>query len=63
MGLLAGFKAVMYRYSGQQDIVVGTPVAGRSRQELEPLIGFFVNTVAVRTRWKARSATENWSGG
>ena len=50
MGLLAGFKAVMYRYSGQQDIVVGTPVAGRSRQELEPLIGFFVNTVAVRTQ-------------
>ena len=50
MGLLAAFKAVMYRYSGQQDIVVGTPVAGRSRQELEPLIGFFVNTVAVRTR-------------
>ena len=50
MGLLACFKAVMYRYSGQQDIVVGTPVAGRSRQELEPLIGFFVNTVALRTR-------------
>ena len=50
MGLLACFKGVMYRYSGQQDIVVGTPVAGRSRQELEPLIGFFVNTVAVRTR-------------
>ena len=50
MGLLAAFKAVMYRYSGQQDIIVGTPVAGRSRQELEPLIGFFVNTVAVRTQ-------------
>src|SRR6185437_12861495 len=50
MTLLAAFKILLYRYSGQTDIVVGTPIAGRNRMELEPLIGFFVNTLALRTR-------------
>jgi amino acid adenylation domain-containing protein len=48
MVLLAGLQAVLGRYSGQEDIVVGTPVAGRNRPELEGLVGFFVNTLALR---------------
>ena len=49
MVLLAGFKALLARYCSQQDIVVGAPIAGRSRAELEPLIGFFVNSLVLRT--------------
>ena len=48
MVALAAFAAVLGRHSGQDDIVVGTPVAGRSRSELEPLIGLFLNTVVLR---------------
>jgi len=50
MTLLAAFKVLLYRYSGQEDICVGTPVAGRNQQELEGLIGFFINTLALRSR-------------
>jgi len=50
MTLLAAFKVLLYRYSGQEDICVGTPVAGRGQQELEGLIGFFINTLALRSR-------------
>ena len=50
MLLLAGFNVLLWRYSGQDDIVVGTPVANRGRPELEGLIGFFVNTLALRHR-------------
>ncbi len=49
MGLLAAFKTLLYRYSGQEDIVVGTPIANRTRAELENIIGFFVNTLVLRT--------------
>jgi amino acid adenylation domain-containing protein len=49
MTLLAACKTLLYRYSNQTDIVVGTPIANRNRGELEPLIGFFVNTLALRT--------------
>ncbi|HEV7515515.1 MAG TPA: amino acid adenylation domain-containing protein, partial [Thermoanaerobaculia bacterium] len=49
MALLAGFQALLGRYSGQEDIVVGTPVAGRNHELTEGLIGFFVNTLAIRT--------------
>jgi amino acid adenylation domain-containing protein len=55
MTLLAGFKAVLYRYTQQQDIVVGCPIAGRTRAETEPLIGFFVNTLALRSRIEVES--------
>lgn len=48
MTLCAAFAAVMWRYSRQDDFVIGTPVANRVRKELEPLVGFFVNTLAVR---------------
>jgi amino acid adenylation domain-containing protein len=49
MTLLAAFKTLLYRYSGQKDVVVGTPIAGRNRPEIEPLIGFFVNSLVLRT--------------
>jgi amino acid adenylation domain-containing protein len=49
MLLLAAFQALLARYTGQNDIVVGTPIAGRTRAETENLIGFFVNTLALRT--------------
>ncbi|HYP26944.1 MAG TPA: amino acid adenylation domain-containing protein [Blastocatellia bacterium] len=50
MTLLAGFQVLLSRYTGQEDIVVGSPIAGRNRSELEGLIGFFVNTLVLRTR-------------
>ncbi|HEX8696157.1 MAG TPA: amino acid adenylation domain-containing protein, partial [Longimicrobium sp.] len=50
MTLLAAWQALLGRYGGQADVVVGTPVAGRTRLETEGLIGFFVNTLVVRTR-------------
>lgn len=49
MTLLAAFNTLLSRYSGQDDVVVGTPIANRSRREIEGLIGFFVNTLALRT--------------
>jgi amino acid adenylation domain-containing protein len=54
MTLLAAFQALLFRHSGQGDVVVGTPIANRSRAELEPLIGFFVNTLALRARITGR---------
>ncbi|RPH96825.1 MAG: amino acid adenylation domain-containing protein, partial [Calditrichaeota bacterium] len=48
MLLLAGFQVLLARYSNQKDIAVGTPIAGRTRREIEPLIGFFVNTLVMR---------------
>ena len=48
MLLLAVFDVLLSRYSGQEDVVVGVPVANRGRAEVEPLIGFFVNTVVLR---------------
>src|SRR5262249_43820753 len=49
MTLLAAFKALLSRYCGQEDVVVGAPIAGRVRAETEGLIGFFINTLALRT--------------
>ncbi|WP_416422490.1 non-ribosomal peptide synthase/polyketide synthase [Pseudomonas sp. App30] len=54
MVLLAAFNAVLYRYSGQDDIRVGMPVANRNRRETETLLGFFVNTLVLRTRLDSR---------
>jgi non-ribosomal peptide synthetase component F len=59
MTLLAGFNVMLARYSGQNDIVVGTPVAGRNRVEAEPLIGFFVNTLALRTKLSPDETVSN----
>ncbi len=50
MVLLAAWALLLGRHAGQEDVVVGTPIAGRNRRELEDLIGFFVNTLALRIR-------------
>ncbi len=49
MILLASFKVLLYRYSGQDDITIGSPIANRSQGELEPLIGFFLNPLVLRS--------------
>ena len=49
MFLLSAFKVLLSRYSGQEDICVGTPIANRTQAELEEMIGFFVNTLALRS--------------
>src|SRR5689334_2278424 len=49
MTLLAAFKVLLWRYSNQTDIIVGSPIANRTRAETEGLIGFFVNTLVLRT--------------
>ncbi|MGF1426683.1 amino acid adenylation domain-containing protein [Kitasatospora sp. LaBMicrA B282] len=49
MVLLGCLQVLLARHSGQDDIVVGTPIAGRNRSETEPLVGFFVNTLVLRT--------------
>jgi non-ribosomal peptide synthetase component F len=49
MTLLAVFKVLLYRLTGQEDIVVGSPVANRNHSEIEGLIGFFINTLVLRT--------------
>jgi len=49
MTLLAVFKTLLHRYSGQDDLLIGTPIAGRTRREIEGIIGFFVNTLVLRT--------------
>ncbi len=49
MTLLAAFQTLLYRYTGQEDLVVGTPIANRTRKEVAELIGFFVNTLVLRT--------------
>ena len=49
MTLLAVFQILLYRYTGQEDVIVGSPIANRNRVEVEGLIGFFVNTLVLRT--------------
>jgi len=49
MTLLAAFQVLLHRYSGQRDVIVGSPIANRDLPELEALIGFFVNTLALKT--------------
>ena len=49
MVLLSALQALLHRYSGQEDIVVGSPIADRNRSEVEGLIGYFVNMLALRT--------------
>nr|WP_255408056.1 non-ribosomal peptide synthase/polyketide synthase [Chitinophaga sp. MD30] len=52
MTLLAAFKVLLYRYSGQEDVAVGSPISGRTRHEVEHLVGFFVNTITLRSHLK-----------
>jgi amino acid adenylation domain-containing protein len=49
MTCLAAFQTLLYRYSGQEDIIIGTPISGRNRTEIEGSIGCFINTLALRT--------------
>ena len=62
MTLLAAFKVLLYKYTGQADILVGTAVAGRTRVEIEPLIGFFVNTLVLRTCLNEENSFEDLFG-
>src|SRR5439155_1172669 len=54
MALLAAFQALLHRYSGQEDFCVGVPSAGRNRTELEGMIGFFTNMLAMRADLSGR---------
>ena len=56
MTLLSAFNVLLYRYTGQQDICVGTPVAGRQQKDVEALIGFFINTLALRTKVNSQAS-------
>jgi amino acid adenylation domain-containing protein len=49
MALLAAFQTLLYRYTEQEDIIIGTPIAERNREETEELIGFFINSLVLRT--------------
>src|ERR1043165_8826698 len=51
MTLLSAFQTLLYRYTGQDDINIGTPIAGRERLETQSLIGFFLNTLVIRARF------------
>jgi len=62
MTLLAAFQVVLWRYSGQEDIAVGTVLGGREREELEELIGLFVNTVVIRTEVRGEERIEELLG-
>ncbi|MBC9795256.1 amino acid adenylation domain-containing protein [Sinomicrobium weinanense] len=53
MTLLSAVKVLLYRYTTQEDIIIGTPVAGREHPDLEDQIGFYVNTLAIRTWFNA----------
>ena len=55
MVLLAAWQVLLYRYTGQTDVVVGALIANRTRLEIEPLIGFFVNTLVMRTALDSNS--------
>ncbi len=48
MVLLSSFGLLMHKYSGQEELIIGSPIANRNRSEIEPLIGFFVNTLALK---------------
>ena len=50
MTLLTAFNILLHRYTGQDDLIVGTPIANRNRLEIEGLIGFFVNTLVYAHR-------------
>ncbi|MEM7126667.1 MAG: amino acid adenylation domain-containing protein [Chloroflexota bacterium] len=52
MTLFAGFQTLLHRYADQDDILIGSPVAGRNLSELEPLMGMFVNTLVLRTNFE-----------
>jgi fengycin family lipopeptide synthetase D len=58
MGLTALVKSLLYRYTGQEDMLIGTPVAGRAHPDLHDQIGFYINTVVLRNRLKGEDSFE-----
>jgi non-ribosomal peptide synthetase component F len=62
MVLLAAFNVLLYRYTGQEDIVVGTTVAGRSHPDLEGILGLFIETLAIRTLPAGEKSFESYLG-
>ena len=60
MALLAVFQVLLHRYTGQADLAVGSPVTGRSRPETAPLIGFFTNTLVLRTTVDRQPGFRSW---
>ncbi len=62
MVLLAAFQVLLSRYSGQEDVVVGSPIANRQRTEVEGLIGFFVNTLVLRTKLSGDPSVKRAAG-
>ena len=55
MTLMAGINALLCRYTGQEDIIIGTPIAGREHPDLENQLGLYLNTLAIRTQFDAKS--------
>jgi len=58
MGLLGGVYTLLHRYTGQSDIIIGSPIAGREHMDLEDQIGFYVNTIALRIQGKGENSFE-----
>ncbi|MCB2378361.1 condensation domain-containing protein, partial [Hymenobacter sp. BT635] len=58
MGLLAAVNGLLYRYTGQEDIIIGSPIAGREHADLGEQIGFYVNTLALRTQFSHQDSFE-----
>jgi amino acid adenylation domain-containing protein len=56
MGLLAAVNALLYRYTNQEDIIIGSPTAGREHLDLENQIGFYISTLALRTRFDGQQS-------
>jgi amino acid adenylation domain-containing protein len=58
--LLASFQILLHRYSGQQDILVGSPTAGRSRAEFEDILGYFLNPIVLRAEISPETSFQNF---
>ncbi|MDR6571357.1 non-ribosomal peptide synthetase, partial [Chitinophaga ginsengisegetis] len=58
MGIIASLKALFYRYTGQEDMVIGIPATGRNHPDLQEQIGFYLNTLALRTRFSGKDTFE-----
>ncbi|WP_394775338.1 amino acid adenylation domain-containing protein, partial [Flavobacterium sp.] len=56
MTLMAGVKTLLYKYTGQNDIIIGTPIAGREHPDLENQAGLYLNTLAIRTQFKEKTS-------
>ena len=59
MTLMAAFEILLYKYSRQEDFAIGTPIANRNRAEIEPLIGFFINTLVIRSDISPKSTIDD----